>query len=403
MTSLFAKFDGTASALGALVQAGGRNPFAVVIEKPLSSTVGIIEGRETLLFGTNNYLGLSQSERAIKAAQDAVAKYGVGTTGSRIANGTQSLHRQLEKRIADYFNRRDAMVFSTGYQANLGMISTLVGKDDYLILDADSHASIYDGSRLSPAQVIRFRHNDADDLYKRLKRLDGTPGAKLVVVEGIYSMTGNVAPVAEMAAIKRETGSYLLVDEAHSFGVMGEKGLGVAEAAGVEADVDFVVGTFSKSLGTVGGYCVSDHPELEFVRLNCRPYMFTASLPPEVIAATMAALEDMQAHPELRTQLMDNAARLHAGFHKIGLNASRQVSPVIAVTLEEMGQAIVMWNRLLELGVYVNLSVPPATPDHRPLLRCSVMATHTPAQIDQAIEIFRQAGLDAGVLSAATA
>ncbi|MFT8517604.1 MAG: aminotransferase class I/II-fold pyridoxal phosphate-dependent enzyme [Acetobacter persici] len=401
MTSLFSKFDGTAGALGSLVEAGGRNPFSVVIEKPVSSTVGIIEGRETLLFGTNNYLGLSQSPRAIKAAQDAAATCGVGTTGSRIANGTQSLHRQLERRIADYFGRRDAMVFSTGYQANLGMISTLAGKDDYLILDADSHASIYDGSRLSPAQVIRFRHNDADDLYKRLKRLDGTPGAKLIVVEGIYSMTGNVPPIAEMVAVKRETGAYLLVDEAHSFGVMGERGLGIAEQAGVEADVDFIVGTFSKSLGTVGGYCVSDHPELELVRLNCRPYMFTASLPPEVIAATMAALEDMADHPELRTQLKDNAARLHAGFHGLGLNASKQVSPVIAVTLEEIGQAIVMWNRLLDLGVYVNLSLPPATPDSRPLLRCSVMATHTAEQIDKAIEIFKQAALDAKALPAA--
>lgn len=402
MASLFSKYEGLAGSLGAVVAAGGRNPFAVVIEKPLSSTVGVIEGRETLLFGTNNYLGLSQSERAIKAAQAAAEVFGVGTTGSRIANGTQSLHRQLERKIADFFRRRDAMVFSTGYQANLGMISALAGKDDYLLLDADSHASIYDGSRLSAAQVIRFRHNDPDDLYKRIKRLDAPDAAKLVVVEGIYSMTGNVAPVAEFAAVKKETGAYLLVDEAHSFGVLGEHGRGSSEADGVEADVDFIVGTFSKSLGTVGGYCVSDHPELELVRLNCRPYMFTASLPPEVIAATAAALEEMQEHPELRTQLMDNAARLHAGFVRLGLNASQRVSPVIAVTLETVEQAIPMWNRLLELGVYVNLSLPPATPDSRPLLRCSVMATHTAAQIDQALEIFRQAAEDCSVpLSAA--
>ncbi len=248
MASLFSKYEGLAGSLGAVVAAGGRNPFAVVIEKPLSSTVGVIEGRETLLFGTNNYLGLSQSERAIKAAQAAAEVFGVGTTGSRIANGTQSLHRQLERKIADFFRRRDAMVFSTGYQANLGMISALAGKDDYLLLDADSHASIYDGSRLSAAQVIRFRHNDPDDLYKRIKRLDAPDAAKLVVVEGIYSMTGNVAPVAEFAAVKKETGAYLLVDEAHSFGVLGEHGRGSAEADGVEADVDFIVGTFSKSL-----------------------------------------------------------------------------------------------------------------------------------------------------------
>lgn len=397
MASLFSKYEGIASALGSVVAAGGRNPFSVIIEKPVSSTVGVIEGRETLLFGTNNYLGLSQSPRAIKAAQDAAAACGVGTTGSRIANGTQSLHRQLEGQIARFFGRRDAMVFSTGYQANLGMISALAGKDDYLILDADSHASIYDGSRLSAAQVIRFRHNDPDDLYKRIRRLDAPDKAKLIVVEGIYSMTGNVAPVAEFVAVKKETGSYLLVDEAHSFGVLGDNGRGAAEAAGVEQDVDFVVGTFSKSLGTVGGYCVSDHPELELLRLNCRPYMFTASLPPEIIAATTAALEDMQAHPELRTQLMDNAARLHAGFVKIGLNASKQVSPVIAVTLETEEQAIPMWNYLLDLGVYVNLSLPPATPDSRPLLRCSVMATHTAEQIDKAVEIFRQAATKAGV------
>ena len=397
MASLFSKYERIASALGSVVAAGGRNPFSVIIEKPVSSTVGVIEGRETLLFGTNNYLGLSQSPRAIKAAQDAAAACGVGTTGSRIANGTQSLHRQLEGQIARFFGRRDAMVFSTGYQANLGMISALAGKDDYLILDADSHASIYDGSRLSAAQVIRFRHNDPDDLYKRIRRLDAPDRAKLIVVEGIYSMTGNVAPVAEFVAVKKETGSYLLVDEAHSFGVLGDNGRGAAEAAGVEQDVDFVVGTFSKSLGTVGGYCVSDHPELELLRLNCRPYMFTASLPPEIIAATTAALEDMQAHPELRTQLMDNAARLHAGFVKIGLNASKQVSPVIAVTLETEEQAIPMWNYLLDLGVYVNLSLPPATPDSRPLLRCSVMATHTAEQIDKAVEIFRQAATKAGV------
>ncbi|MBS1003829.1 serine palmitoyltransferase [Acetobacter thailandicus] len=399
MSSIFAKFSGTASALGGLIESGGRNPFGVVIEKVVSSTVGVIENRETLLFGTNNYLGLSQSQNAVKAAQDAAAKYGVGTTGSRIANGTQSLHRQLEVQIASHFNRRDAMVFSTGYQANLGIISALAGKEDYLLLDADSHASIYDGSRLSTSQVIRFRHNDPDDLHKRLKRLEGTPGAKLVVVEGIYSMTGNIAPVAEFAAVKRETDSYLLVDEAHSFGVIGENGLGVAEAAGVEKDVDFIAGTFSKSLGTVGGYCVSDHPEMDLIRVNCRPYMFTASLPPEVIAATMTALDEMKAHPELRTQLMDNAKRLHGGLHRIGLNASKQVSPVVAVTLETLGQAITMWNRLLEEGVYVNLSLPPATPDNRPLLRCSVMATHTPAQIDKALEVFASVARECSVLS----
>ncbi|GAN95265.1 alpha-oxoamine synthase/serine palmitoyltransferase [Komagataeibacter europaeus NBRC 3261] len=399
--SIFSKYEGLASALSAVTAGGGRNPFNVVIEKPISSTVGLIEGRETLLFGTNNYLGLSQSPAAIEAAVEAARAYGVGTTGSRIANGTQGLHRQLEERLCAFFRRRHCMVFSTGYQANLGTISALAGKDDYLLLDADSHASIYDGSRLGHAQVIRFRHNDADDLHKRLRRLDGTPGAKLVVVEGIYSMMGDVVPMAEFAAVKRETGAWLLADEAHSVGVMGEHGRGVAEADGVEDDVDFVVGTFSKSLGTVGGYCVSNHAGLDLIRLCSRPYMFTASLPPEVIAATMAALTELENRPELRVRLMDNARRLHAGLQAAGLRTGPQASPVVSVILDDVAVAVAFWNRLLDLGVYVNLSLPPATPDQHPLLRTSVMATHTPEQIDRAVEIFAVVAGEMGINRAA--
>ncbi|WP_102324293.1 serine palmitoyltransferase [Komagataeibacter saccharivorans] len=399
--SIFSKYEGLATALSAVTAGGGRNPFDVVIEKPISSTVGLIEGRETLLFGTNNYLGLSQSPAAIEAAVEAARAYGVGTTGSRIANGTQGLHRQLEDRLAAFFRRRHCMVFSTGYQANLGTISALAGKDDYLLLDADSHASIYDGSRLGHAQVIRFRHNDADDLHKRLRRLEGTPGSKLVVVEGIYSMMGDVVPMAEFAAVKRETGAWLLADEAHSVGVMGQHGRGMAEADGVEDDVDFVVGTFSKSLGTVGGYCVSNHAGLDLIRLCSRPYMFTASLPPEVIAATMAALDELENRPELRVRLMDNARRLHAGLQATGLRTGPQASPVVSVVLDEVETAVAFWNRLLDLGVYVNLSLPPATPDQHPLLRTSVMATHTPEQIDRAVEIFAAVAGEMGINPAA--
>ncbi|MBE7618898.1 aminotransferase class I/II-fold pyridoxal phosphate-dependent enzyme [Gluconacetobacter entanii] len=395
--SIFSKYEGLSRSLSAVTAEGGRNPFDVVIERPISSTVGLIEGRETLLFGTNNYLGLSQSPAAIEAAVEAARKYGVGTTGSRIANGTQGLHRQLEARLAAFFRRRHCMVFSTGYQANLGTISALAGKDDYLLLDADSHASIYDGSRLGHAQVIRFRHNDADDLRKRLRRLDGTPGAKLIVVEGIYSMMGDVVPMAEFAQVKRETGAWLLADEAHSVGVMGEHGRGVAEADGVEDDIDFVVGTFSKSLGTVGGYCVSNHDGLNLIRLCSRPYMFTASLPPEVIAATMAALDELENRPELRHQLMDNARRLHAGLNAAGLRTGPQASPVVSVILDDVEQAVAFWNRLLDLGVYVNLSLPPATPDQHPLLRTSVMATHTPAQVDQAVSVFAAVAGELGI------
>ncbi|GBQ04907.1 serine palmitoyltransferase [Saccharibacter floricola] len=400
MTSgLFDKYASLKKSYESLVEASPRNPFGVVIERPLSATVGIIEGRETLLFGTNNYLGLSQSRHARDAAIETATSMGVGTTGSRIANGTFSLHKKLEKRLSEVFHRKHTMVFSTGYQANLGTISALVNKDDILFLDADSHASIYDGAKLSGAQVIRFRHNDPADLDKRLARTKNSPGARLVIVEGIYSMTGNIAPLKEFVDVKNRHNASLMVDEAHSFGVLGEHGRGVAELQNCEDGVDFVVGTFSKSLGTVGGYCVTDHDEIDLMRLCSRPYMFTASLPPEIIAATLAALEDIQNKPELRTALQRNSTQLHAGLKELGLTTSDFVSPVIAVTLETIPQAITFWNALLEEGVYVNLSLPPATPDNRPLLRCSVMAAHSPEEIAKAVTVFGKVARTLGVIS----
>jgi len=385
--SILAKFSALAEARESL-QHVGRDPFRLVIEQALSATEGVIDGQPVLLFGTNNYLGLSQDPACLAASAEAVREHGSGTTGSRIANGTYGLHGRLEAELADFYGRRSCMVFTTGYQANLGMLSVLAGKDDTLLIDADSHASIYDGCRLSQAQVVRFRHNDPDDLYKRLRRLGDTPGSKLVVTEGIYSMLGDSAPLAEIAAVKRETGAYLLVDEAHSFGVLGETGRGLAEAAGVEADVDFIVGTFSKSLGSVGGYCVSDHPGFDILRVTCRPYMFTASLPPAVIASTRAALARLRESPELRQHLWTNAHRLHAGLRAAGFEVGPQVSPIVSVAMPDIPAAVAFWNQLLARGIYVNLSLPPATPDERPLLRSSVTASHKPEQVDAAIAAF---------------
>lgn len=397
---LFQKHDSLKKSYEALIAASPRDPFGVVIERPLSAAVGIIEGRETLLFGTNNYLGLSQSEHARDAAIKTVTSMGVGTTGSRIANGTFSLHKKLEERLSEVFRRRHTMIFSTGYQANLGTISALVNKDDILFLDADSHASIYDGAKLSGAQVIRFRHNDPADLDKRLARTKNASGARLIIAEGIYSMTGNIAPLKEFVEVKERHGAALMVDEAHSFGVLGENGRGVAEMQNCEDGIDFIVGTFSKSLGTVGGYCTTNHDEITLMRLCSRPYMFTASLPPEIIAATLAALDDIQNKPELRHKLQKNSAQLLEGLKKLGLATSEFVSPVVAVTLENIPLAIKFWNDLLEAGVYVNLSLPPATPDNRPLLRCSVMAAHSSEDIDKAISIFEKVARKMGLIAA---
>lgn len=395
--NIFAKFDPLRKSLEQLKAISKRNPFDVVVERPLSATTGIIEGRETLLFGTNNYLGLSQSKEARDAAAHTAQQLGVGTTGSRIANGSFALHQNLEKDLARFFNRRSCMVFSTGYQATLGMVSTLAGKDDILFLDADCHASIYDGSRMSPAQVIRFRHNDAEDLRKRLRRVGNIPGAKLVVVEGVYSMLGDIIPLKDFIEVKKEENAYLMIDEAHSFGVFGEHGRGISEQDNVEADVDFIVGTFSKSLGTVGGYCVSDHPEMDLLRLCTRPYMFTASLPPEVIAATIANLKLITKHPELRQNLMNNAKRLYTSLQKAGFRTGPHISSVVSVILDEVGHAAALWNRVLELGAYVNLSLPPATPDEHPLLRASIAAAHNFEQVDQLVEIYIQAAKDTGL------
>ena len=380
------------------IRQASADPFSVRFDAVLSPTEGIIEGRRTILLGTNNYLGLTFDPECVEASVAAVRERGTGTTGSRIANGSYDGHVQLETALQAYYDRRHAMVFSTGYQANLGVLSTVVGRGDHLILDADSHASIYDGARLGHAEVTRFRHNDPEDLYKRLRRLKDAPGEKLIVVEGIYSMMGDVAPLKEIAAVKREMGAYLLVDEAHSMGILGENGRGLAEAAGVEADVDIIVGTFSKSLGAVGGFCVSNLDNFDVMRVVCRPYMFTASLPPAVVASTLTALKQVEAQPGLRRRLNANAQQLYHGLKDLGFDTGPSCSPIVAVTMPDQATAVGMWNTLLLNGVYLNLALPPATPDSRPLLRTSVSAAHTPEQIAEVVAIFAKVGAEFGLL-----
>ena len=312
-----------------------------------------------------------------------------------MANGTYSGHVQLEQELADFYGYTYGVVFSTGYIANLGMLSALTGPGDVLLIDADSHASIYDGCRLSGAEIIRFRHNDPDDLEKRLKRLgDRTPNT-LIVVEGIYSMLGDRAPLADIATLKETYGAYLLVDEAHSLGVLGERGRGLSEEAGVEDRVDFIVGTFSKSLGAIGGFCVSNHAELELVRFASRPFMFTASSSPSVIASTRATLNIIRTRPELRRKLWDNAQTLYKQLQAQGFQLGPETSPVVAVRVPNIDQAVALWKGLLKSGVYVNLVTPPATPDGSCLLRCSVSAGHSAEQIEQIGDAFaalREAG-----------
>lgn len=390
MKDLFDKHKGIVERFQRML-AMGTNAVGVANDRVLSPTRAIINGRETILAGTNNYMGITFDEECVEAGQRALAEFGTGTTGSRIANGTYSLHVELEKNLAEFLNRRHCIVFTTGYQANLGMLAGLAGPKDTIFLDADSHSSIYDGCTLSGAKLVRFRHNDAGDLAKRLARLEGDEGGRLVVLEGIYSMLGDRAPLDEFVGVKREHGFQLLVDEAHSFGVLGPNGRGLADEMGLEEDVDFVVGTFSKSIGAIGGFGAGNHPMFETLRYASRPYMFTASPSPSAVATANAALRRLKAEPERRTRITKNSQRLFEGFRALGLDLGcDRVSPVIAVRCPDETSTIIMWNALLAAGVYVNFAVPPGTPGKACLLRCSVSAAHTDADIDRIIQLFGQ-------------
>ncbi len=373
----------------ARMMAMGVNAVGLTNDRILSPTRAMIKGRETILAGTNNYMGITFDADCIKAGQEALAEFGTGTTGSRIANGSYALHKELEAELARFLKRKHCIVFSTGYQANLGMMSGLAGPKDTIFLDADSHSSIYDGCTLSGAKLVRFRHNDAMDLDKRLTRSEGEEGGRLVVVEGIYSMLGDRAPLADFVAVKKKHGFQLLADEAHSFGVLGPHGRGLADEVGLEDDIDFIVGTFSKSVGAIGGFGAGNHPLFETLRYAMRPYMFTASSSPASIATSLAAVKKLAAEPERRDRLRANSARLFAGFKSLGLEMGcDMVSPVIAVKCADEISTIGMWNALLEAGVYVNIALPPGTPNKLFLLRCSVSAAHSFDDIDKIIALF---------------
>jgi len=387
MMGIFDKFKSLATSRLEL-ESLGIDPFSVEIDRIISPTEGLINGRSTILAGTNNYLGLTFDPECIAAARTALEFEGTGTTGSRMANGSYSGHRMLEQELAAFYGKRDAIVFSTGYAANLGLLAALAGPNDVVLLDADCHASIYDGCRLGGAETIRFRHNDAQDLAKRMRRLGARAADALIVVEGIYSMLGDCAPLKEIADVKRELGGYLLVDEAHSLGVLGERGRGLVEEVDILADADFIVGTFSKSLGSAGGFCVSDHTELDLIRYSSRPYIFTASPSPATIASTRCALRKLSADSHLRHRLHDNAKRLHGGLTALGYTLGAPPSPVIAVVLDGKIEALQFWNNLLQRGVYVNLMLPPVTPNGVSLIRCSVSAAHTAEQIDSVCAAF---------------
>jgi len=397
---LFSKFDDIIQVRETLLATGVEDPYNLVMEKVLSPTRAICNGRDTILLGTYNYMGMTFDPDVLDAGQQALVDYGSGTTGSRVLNGTYQGHKECEDALKEFYGMDHAMVFSTGYQANLGIISTIAGKGDYVVLDIDSHASIYDGCAMGKAEIVPFKHNDVEALEKRLRRIPEEAG-KLVVLEGVYSMMGDVAPLKEMIAISKRYGAMVLVDEAHSMGFIGENGRGVAEAQGVIEDVDFIIGTFSKSVGTVGGFCVSNHPKFDIMRLVCRPYVFTASLPPSVVATAATSIRKLMHGANKRAHLWENSKRLHGGLKDLGfdIGTEQAQSAIVAVIMPDLERGAMMWEALLKEGLYVNLARPPATPAGMTLLRCSLCAEHSAEEVETILSMFERAGKAVGIIS----
>lgn len=377
------------------IQAAGLYPYF----KPISEsedTVVTIEGKTRIMLGSNNYLGLTHHPKVLEAAQRALLRYGSGCTGSRFLNGTLDLHGQLESALADFLGKEECLVFSTGYNANLGFISALVGRGDLVMLDKLDHASIVDGAKMSFGETERFNHCDMAGLDRKLERTAAK--ASMVVVDGVYSMEGDIADLPALLKVARKHGSAMAVDDAHSLGVLGPNGEGTAAHFGVTDDVDIIAGTFSKSLASIGGFVAAAEPIIHYIKHHSRPLIFTASLPPANTAGVLAALEVLRTDSERRERLWANTRHLHEGYRSMGFEIGATETPIVPVLIGPMEKTFIMWRKLFDAGVFTNPVMPPAVPPSQCRLRTSVMATHTFDQIDFALEQFKTIGRELGVI-----
>lgn len=365
----------------------GSHPLRVQVDQFDSPVSAVIEGRRTTMFGTNSYLGLNFDPRCISAAETALRQWGTGSTASRVASGNQIGHAQLEREIADFYGRPDAVIFSTGFMANMGAICGLAAEGDLILYDAFCHASIIDACRASGATFKPFRHNDPEDLGRMLDEASVPASRIVVVLEGLYSVWGDLGAVKDLAEVAKARGALVVVDEAHGLGLYGKNGRGVTELQGAEHLVDAVVGTFSKAVGVIGGYCVTSHPALKALRFMARAYLYTASLPPAVVASARTAIGIIGGEPELRADLWRKADKFCAGVKSLGYTLCAEPGPVGAIKMRGLVQGIGFWRGLLERGIYVNLLVPPATPGGEVLLRFSVSAAHTDEDIERFLAI----------------
>ena len=368
--------------------------------KPISEsedTVVVIEGKPRIMLGSNNYLGLTHHPKVLEAAQRALTKYGAGCTGSRFLNGTLDLHLQLEHELARFLRKESAMVFSTGYGANLGLVSGLVGRGETVFLDKLDHACIVDGARLSYGETQRFNHGDTKALARLLEK-HGTTTGSMVIVDGVYSMEGTIADIPELVRLKQKYGAVLAVDDAHALGVIGPNGDGTGAHYNMQDEVDIVAGTFSKSLASVGGFVASTASTIDYLKHHSRPFIFTASLPPANTAGVIAALEVLQQEPERRDHLWSITRRLQEGLRGLGYDIGETQTPIVPVLIGEMDKTFIFWRKLFDAGVFTNPVVAPAVPPSQCRLRTSLIATHTHAQIDQALDAFARIGKELGVI-----
>lgn len=367
---------------------------------PFEGTEGtevFYKGRKLIMLGSNNYLGLTHHPKVKEAAKKAIDEYGTSVSGSRFMNGTLKIHRELEEALAEFLQKETALVFSTGYQTNLGTISALLSPKDYAIMDKEDHASIVDGWKMSGAHFARFNHNDMESLESALSKIPDDAG-KLIVVDGVYSMAGDIAPLPQIVELKKKYGARLMVDDAHSIGVLGKNGRGTANYFGLEKETDIIMGTFSKSFASLGGFIAGDKEVINYVKHFARSFIFSAAMTPASAAAALASLKVMQEEPERIEHLWSIANRMRKGLKELGFDTGTSNTPVIPVYIRDRWKTVFIWKELFDLGVYVNPVFPPAVQPNDSLLRTSYIATHTEEQIDRALSIFEKAGKKIGII-----
>jgi len=375
----------------------GWYPYFKAIDSGADTEV-FINGHKLIMIGSNNYLGLTQDERVKKAAIAAIEKFGSGCTGSRFLNGTLTIHEELEEKLAEFMNVEATLVFSTGFMTNQGVIAAIVGRKDLVVGDNENHASIVDGTRLAFGRALKYRHNNIADLDRVLTRNKADDNGILVITDGVFSMGGDIVNLPELVKVAKKHGARIMVDDAHGLGVLGKNGRGTAEHFGLEKEVDLVMGTFSKSFASIGGFVAGSEEVLHYIKHVSRAFIFSASPPPAAVATVLAAVEILQKEPERRERLWKNYHKMKKGFEELGFNTGDSQTPIIPIIIGEDEKTFLFWRSLYENGVFANPVISPAAPPGKSLIRTSYMATHTDEELDKVLSIFEKLGKQLGII-----